>query len=86
MDCVREGKTKMGAMNSKKRSGPTPSTISNFFGHVTPYFKDDLIQQEFEEDLTLFIAKELMLLSFVEAPFFKKLILNQNPCLNFSLR
>ncbi len=32
----------------------------------------------------MFIAKKLVSLSFVEALFFKKLILNQNPCFNFS--
>lgn len=68
---------------SKKRSGPTPSTISNLFGHFTPYSKDDPIQKEFEDELTLFIAKELMSLSFVEAPFFRRLILKQNPHFNF---
>ncbi len=33
----------------------------------------------------MFIAKKLML-SFVEAPFLKKLILKQNPCINFPSR
>ncbi len=70
----------------QKEVQPHPSTISIFFGHVTPYSKDDLIQKEFEEDLTLFIAKELMSLSFVEAPFFNGLILKQNPHFNFPLR
>jgi len=32
----------------------------------------------------LFIAKELVSLSFVEVFFFRKLILNQNLCFNFS--
>jgi hypothetical protein len=45
-----------------------------------------MIQKDFEEDLTLFIAKELVSLSFVEAPFFKKLILKQNPCIIFPSR
>jgi hypothetical protein len=34
----------------------------------------------------LFIAKELVLLFFVEAPFFKKLFLKQNLHLNFPSR
>jgi hypothetical protein len=45
-----------------------------------------LTKKEFEEDLTLFIAKELVPLSFVEAPLFKKLFLKQNLHLNFSSR
>jgi len=44
-----------------------------------PYPNNDPHQKEFEEDLTLFIAKELakelVLLFFVEAPFFRKLFL-----------
>jgi hypothetical protein len=71
---------------SKKWSNPTPSTISIFLGHVTPYSKDDPIQKEFEEDLTLFIAKKLVASSFLEAPLFKRLILKQNPHFNFPLR
>jgi hypothetical protein len=47
---------------------------------------DDQIQKEFEEDLTLFIAKVLMSLSFVNVPFFRRLILKENPCLNYPLR
>jgi hypothetical protein len=34
-----------------------------------PYPNNDPHQKEFEEDLTLFIVKELVLLSFVEATF-----------------
>ncbi len=60
--------------------------MATFQKEVQPHPKDDSIQKEFEEDLTLFIAKELVSLSFVEAPFFKKLILNRNPHLNFPLR
>ncbi len=51
-----------------------------------PYSKNDLQQKQFEEDLTLFIAKELVPLSFVEAPFFWRLVLKQNPHLNFPSR
>jgi hypothetical protein len=39
------------------------------------YNKNDPHQIQFEEDLVLFIAKELMFLSFVEAPFLRRLIL-----------
>ncbi len=81
----KEG-SKCGQWPFKKRSSPIPSNISNFFGHVTPFSKDDSIQKEFEKDLTLSIAKELVSLSFVEPFFFMKLILKQNPRLNFPLR
>jgi hypothetical protein len=33
--------------------------------------------------LALFIAKELLPLSFVETPFFRRLVFKQNPHLNF---
>jgi hypothetical protein len=46
---------------SKMRFGPTPSNILNFFISVTPYSKDNPNQNQFEEDLALFIAKELLL-------------------------
>jgi hypothetical protein len=35
-----------------------------------PYSKNDPQQKQFEKDLALFIAKELVPLSFVETPFF----------------
>jgi hypothetical protein len=51
--------------------GPTFSTISIFFGSDMPYPKVDSHQREFEEDLTLFIVKEQVPLSFVEAYFLR---------------
>jgi hypothetical protein len=60
---------------AKKRFGPSPSNIVSFFGNVAPYFKDDPHQKQFEKDLLLFIAKELVPLSFVKSPFFRRLIL-----------
>jgi hypothetical protein len=84
--CGKKERPTCGQWPSKKKFNPTPSNISNFFGHVTPYPKDDWIEKELKEDLTLFIAKELISLSFVNVPFFRKLILKQNPCLNFPLR
>jgi hypothetical protein len=48
-----------------------------------PYSKNDPQQKQFEEDLALFIAKELVPLSFVGAPFFQRLILRQNFRFNF---
>jgi hypothetical protein len=61
--------------STKKKFGSTASNIASFFGSTMPYSKNDPHQIQFEEDLTLFIAKELMPLSFVEAPFLKRLIL-----------
>ncbi len=34
-----------------------------------PYNKDDFNQKQFQEDLALFTAEELVPLSFVEVPF-----------------
>jgi hypothetical protein len=51
-----------------------------------PYSKIDPHQIQFEKNLVLFIAKELVPLSFVEAPFFRRLILRQNPCVSFPSR
>jgi hypothetical protein len=61
--------------STKKRSGSTPSNIASFFESIIPYSKNDLHQIQFEEDLVLFIAKELVPLSFVDAPFLRRLIL-----------
>jgi len=67
---TRKGWTGRIKVASKKRSNPTPTTIFSFFGSVMFYSKNDLQQKQFEEELALFIAKELAPLSFVEAPFF----------------
>jgi hypothetical protein len=48
----------------KENSNHTQSTIYFFFGYDVPYPNNDLHQKGFEEDLTLFIAKELVLLFF----------------------
>jgi hypothetical protein len=48
-----------------------------------PCSNNDPQQKQFEEDLALFIAKELVPLSFVEVPFFWRLVLKQNFHLNF---
>jgi hypothetical protein len=50
------------------------------------YSNNDPPQKQFEEYLTLFVTKELMLLSFVEAPFFWRLVLKQNLHFNFPSR
>jgi hypothetical protein len=70
---------------SKKRPNPTLTTISSFFGSVMPYSNNDPQQKQFEEDLALFIAKELVPLSFVDIPFFQRLVLRQILILIFNL-
>ncbi len=69
------------------KKGPTsllPPIV--FFSTNTPYTKDNLHQKQFEKKLRLFIAKELIPLSFFKAPFFKRLFLKQNGHLNFPFR
>jgi hypothetical protein len=61
--------------STKKGFGSIASNIASFFGSTMPYNKNDPHQIQFEEDLVLFISKELVPLSFVEAPFLKRLIL-----------
>lgn len=58
--------------STKKKSSPTPSNISSFFGYIVPYGKNDPHQIQFEEYLVLFIAKELVPLSFVALPFLRR--------------
>ncbi len=67
-------------------SSLVPNTIFVFFGSYGPYNKDDPCWKQFENGLVLFIVKELVLLSFVEAPIFRRLVLRQNPLLNFPSR
>jgi len=44
-------------------------------GSYVPYNKNiDPHQKQFKKDFVLFITKELMPLSFIEAPFFNRLI------------
>jgi hypothetical protein len=57
-----------------------------FFGNIGFYNKDDFHQKQFEEDLALLITKVLVPLSFVEATFFRRLIIRQNPRLTFPSR
>jgi hypothetical protein len=58
-------------VSHNKRFGPTTLTIFVFFGNYVLYNKNNLHQKKFKEDLLLLIAKELVSLSFVEAPFFR---------------
>jgi hypothetical protein len=70
-------------MDLKDQGNPTIANIISFLGSVISYSNNDLQQKQFEEDLALFIVKDLVPLSFVKAPFFQRLILRQNPCFNF---
>jgi hypothetical protein len=63
-----------------------PNTIFVFFGSYGLYNKDDPCWKQFENDLVLFIAKELVPLSFVEAPTFRRLVPRENALFNFPLR
>jgi hypothetical protein len=45
--------------------------------------KNDHHQKQFEKDLVLYIAKELIPLFFGEFPFLRRLVLRQNPCTRF---
>jgi hypothetical protein len=55
-----------------------PYIIFVFFGSCVPYNKDDHYWKQFEKDFILFIVKELVPPSFVEVPFFRRLVQNQN--------
>jgi hypothetical protein len=46
--------------STKKKSSPTPSNIASFFGCIVPY-GTNTHQIQFESNLMLFIAKELVL-------------------------
>jgi len=48
------------------------------FGICVAYNKDDHHQKQFEKDFILFIVKELVIPSFVKAPFFRRLIQKKN--------
>ncbi len=45
-----------------------------------------LTEKNLKKILALFIAKELVPLSFVEALFFRRLVMRQNPCVVFLSR
>jgi hypothetical protein len=64
--------SKIDEQQKKKRSSPTPSNITSFFGSVGPYSKNDLHTKQIELlDFILFIAKELVPLFFIKSPFFR---------------
>jgi hypothetical protein len=60
---------------SKKRSGPTPSTIFYLFFHVTPYSKDDPIQRGFN----IVHYQKVSAIIFVEVPFFQEVYFEAKP-------
>jgi hypothetical protein len=69
MDWMRKDGPNGKKWPTTKRFGFTPSS----FGNVTSYTKDDIQQKQIEEDLALFIAKKSVSLSYVQAPFFRRL-------------
>jgi len=62
---------------------PHPIHYFIFLGSIVLYNKDDPHQKQFEEDFALLITKELVPLSLVESPFFRRLIPRQNLWLIF---
>lgn len=71
---------------SKKRDTIPPTTISAFFGASRPYASTDPHQLSFMEDLLLYICKSYQPLSTVEDPWFRRLVLSQNPRVVFPSR
>jgi hypothetical protein len=61
----------------KKRTHPSPSSITNVFGSTKPYHKHDPFQWAFLEDLALYIAKSHHCLSTIEDAWLKWLVLWQ---------
>jgi hypothetical protein len=64
---------------TKKKSSLALNIISTFSGIYVPYNKNDHHEKQFEKDLVLCIAKKLVPLLVVEATFFRRLIIRQNP-------
>ncbi len=73
-------------MFSKKKVPTFSNIFCFFFGKFVPYNKNDPHQIWSKEDLGLLIVKGIWPLSFVEAPFFMKLILGHDPHFNFPLK
>ncbi len=61
----------------KKRTHPSPSSITIFFGFTKPYYKNDPSQWAFLEELELYIAKSHHYLSTIEDAWLKQLVLWQ---------
>ncbi len=59
---------------ANKRFGPIPNIIYVFFGSCVSYNKHGHCKEQFEENLVLFIIKELVPLSFDEVLFFRRLV------------
>jgi hypothetical protein len=79
---VKKIKEKMNNMKSplerqplKKRPIMTTSAISNFFGAIDLYKKDNVHQKDFEENLSLLISKNHLLIQFIENIWLKCLIM-----------
>jgi hypothetical protein len=70
-----EGRNGGKTQKCKQRASTTPIAINNFFGSVRPYKKSNSIEMGFIEDLVLIITKGYMLLSIVENPWLKRMVL-----------
>jgi hypothetical protein len=64
---------------TKKRPNVSDNAISFFFIIKDPFFKNDVQQKGFLQDLDLLIVKNQLPLQFVESVWFKSLILHLCP-------
>jgi hypothetical protein len=64
---------------TKKRPNVSNNAISNFFTIKDPFFKNDVQQKGFLQDLDLLIVKNQLPLQFVESVWFKSLNLHLCP-------
>ncbi len=69
----------------KKKVAP-PSQITSFFGITIPYHKSAPTQHVFLEDLCFYITKGYCLLSSIENPWLKWLMVHKNPKVVFPSR
>jgi len=58
----------------QKRGLAQPRLLFLFFWCLCSLQQNDVHKKQFEEDLALFITKELVHLSFVEEPFVRRLV------------
>jgi hypothetical protein len=84
LESIKKRSTRIKKENYKKEVWPNPKCFFVFFfGCLCSLQQIDVHKNKFEEDLALFITKELVPLSFVEAPLVKGLVFKQNPQLIF---
>jgi hypothetical protein len=65
---------------TKKRPIMTTSAISNFFGAIDLYKKDNVHQKDFEENFGLLVIKNYLLIQFIENIWLKFLIMQLYHC------